>query len=201
VVLSIRGELLKRYPTAVIYAHKAAWQTGSDGRIDKSLIRVPVALTAAEEAKPPRNKVKTPLYEAKVEPDITFFGFDLTAVEARGNPDTDDAGWFFIIKERPGEPQFGLDIARNGAPINSWSDLAWDDVTLENGLLRLQAGMNEYQLTTAPPSSEGPEELAQHLEDKQLRWDRNTNAADVAYVLYQLPVLVAVHAAEMLPRP
>jgi hypothetical protein len=68
-------------------------------------------------------------------------------------------------------------------------------------MLRLKAGMNEFQLTTAPPSSEGPEELAQHLEDKQLRWDRNTNAADVAYVLYQLPVLVAVHAAEMLPRP
>jgi hypothetical protein len=201
VVLSIRGELLKRYPTAVIYAHKAAWQTGPDGGIDKSLIRIPVALTAAEETKPPRDKVKSPLYEAKVEPDITFFGFDLTAIEARGNPDTDDAGWFFIIKERPGEPRFGLDIARNGAPINSWSDLAWDDVTVESGMLRLKAGMNEFQLTTAPPSSEGPEELAQHLEDKQLRWDRNTNAADVAYVLYQLPVLVAVHAAEMLPRP
>ena len=201
VVLSIRGELLKRYPTAVIYAHRAAWQTGPDGRIDKSLIRVPVTLTAAEEAKPPRDKVKTPLYEAKVEPDITFFGFDLTALEARGNPDTDDAGWFFIIKERPGEPRFGLDIARNGAPINSWSDLAWDDVTVENGMLRLKAGMSEFQLTAAPPASEGPEELAQHQEDKQLRWDRNSNAADVAYVLYQLPVLVAVHAAEMLPRP
>jgi hypothetical protein len=33
-----------------------------------------------------------------------------------------------------------------------------------------------------------------------VRWNRNTNAADVAYVLYQLPVLVAVHAAEMLPQ-
>jgi hypothetical protein len=200
VVLSIRGELLKRYPTAVIYAHKAAWQTRSNGTIDKSLIRIPVPLTAEEEENPPRNKVKSPLYEAKVDPDITFFGFDLTVEEAKGNPATDvDPGWFFIIKERPGEPRFGLDIQRGSAPINSWSDLAWNDVTVENGLLRINATMIEHGLNVAPPSSEGPEELAQHLEDKQLRWDRNTNAADVAYVLYQLPVLVAAHAAEMLP--
>jgi hypothetical protein len=200
VVLSIRGELLKRYPTAVIYAHKAAWQTKPDGGINKAVIRVPVALTAAEEANPPRNKVKTPLYEAKVDPDITFFGFDLTAKEAKGNPAADDAGWFFVIKERPGEPRFGLDIERGGAPLNSWSDLAWGDVTTQNGLLRINAAMHEHQLTAAPPASEGPEETAQHLEDKQVRWDRNTNAADVAYVLYQLPVLVAVHGAEMLPQ-
>jgi hypothetical protein len=184
----------------VIYAHKAAWQTKADGTIDKSLIRIPVPLTDAEESQPPRDKVKTPLYEARVDPDITFFGFDLTATEAKGNPDTDDAGWFFVIKERPGEPRFGLDIDRGGAPINSWSDLAWPDVTTQNGLLRINAVMHEYTLTTAPPASEGPDELAQHLEDKQVPWTRNTNAADVAYVLYQLPVLVAVHGAEMLPR-
>jgi hypothetical protein len=199
VVLSIRGELLKRYPTAVIYAHNADWQR-TNGVIDKSLIRQPIELTEAEEADPPRDKVKTPLYEAKVDPDITFFGFDLTVAEARGNPDTDDAGWFFIIKERPGEPRFGLDIERAGAPINTWSDLAWDDATIENGNLRIKAGMQSFELTTAPPSSEGPEELEQHLEDKQILWNPDTNAGDVAYVLYQLPVLVAVHAAEMLPK-
>jgi hypothetical protein len=120
--------------------------------------------------------------------------------QAKGNPDVDDAGWFFVIKERPGEPRFGLDIDRAGAPINSWSDLAWGDVSTTNGTLAINPAMNEYQLTTPPPSSEGPDELAQHNEDKQVRWTRDTNAADVAYVLYQLPVLVAVHAAEMLPR-
>jgi hypothetical protein len=198
-VLSIRGELLKRYPTAVIYAHQAAWQT-TNGVIDKSLIRIPIPLSAAEETDPPRDKVKSPLYEARVDPDITFFGFDLTVSQAKGNPDVDDAGWFFVIKERPGEPRFGLDIDRAGAPINSWSDLAWGDVSTTNGTLAINPAMNEYQLTTPPPSSEGPDELAQHNEDKQVRWTRDTNAADVAYVLYQLPVLVAVHAAEMLPR-
>jgi hypothetical protein len=199
VVLSIRGELLKRYPTAVIYAHKADWQR-TNGVIDKSLIRQPIELSDAEEADPPRDKVKTPLYEAKVDPDITFFGFDLTVAEARGNAEDNEAGWFFIIKERPGEPRFGLDIERGGAPINSWSDLAWDDATVENGYLRIKAGMESFELTTAPPASEGPEEMEQHLEDRQIEWNANTNAADVAYILYQLPVLVAVHAAEMLPK-
>jgi hypothetical protein len=200
VVLSIRGELLKRYPTAVIYAHKAAWQLKPDGSIDQGKIRFPEPLTPDEEANPPRDKVKDPLYGAKVDPDITFLGFDLDIKEAKGDPATNDPGWFFVIKERPGEPRFGLDIDRGGAPINSWSDLAWPDVTTTKSILRINAGMNEYTLTTPPPASEGPEEMAQHLEDKQVRWVRATNAADVAYVLYQLPVLVAVHAAEMLPK-
>ena len=200
VVLSIRGELLKRYPTAVVYAHRAAWQTKPDGAIDKSKIRVPVTLTAAEDSDPPRDKVKNPLYGAKVDPDITFLGFDLTAKEAKGDPATNDAGWFFVIKERPGEPRFGFDIDRRGAPINSWSDLSWTDVTTANGLVRINAAMNEFVLAAAPPPSEGPDELSQHLEDKQVQWNRHTNAADVAYILYQLPVLVAVHGAEMLPR-
>ncbi len=69
-------------------------------------------LTASEESAPPRTKVLTPMFEAKVDPDIYFLGFDLTAEGARGGsgerPD-DDPGWFFVIKERPGEPRFGLD--------------------------------------------------------------------------------------------
>src|SRR5205823_5424159 len=75
VVLVIRGELLKKYPTAVIYAHHASWQL-TGGRIDPAKERVLEELTAAEEEKPPRTKVKTPLFEAKIAPDIYFFGFD-----------------------------------------------------------------------------------------------------------------------------
>ncbi len=199
VVLAIRGELLKRYPNAVIYAQRAEWQL-TNGRIDQSKIRVLTPLTDAEEAHPPRDKLKTPLYEAKVNPDITFFGFDLSVEQAKGNPASDDAGWFFVIKERPGEPRFGLDLGRDAsAPINTWNDLSWGDVTTEASLLRIRPGMQSYVLSTPPPSSEGPEEVAQYQEDRQIHWDPSMNAADLAYVLYQLPVLVAVHAAEMLP--
>ncbi len=90
-VLVIRGELLKKYPTAVIYAHHAQWATHSDGSIDPSQPRSLQDIDAAFEDNPPPSIVRTPLYEAKVDPDIYFFGFDLTIAEAEGgtgsNPD------------------------------------------------------------------------------------------------------------------
>ena len=143
-VLVIRGELLKRYPNAVIYAHRACWQRKTDGTpadearhpcsrsgaIDNTKERRLAPLTLAEEDSPPRAKVRTPLYEAKVDPDIYFFGFDLTVEDAKGgtgaNP-TDDPGWFFVIKERPGEPRFGLDNEQQDK-LNVWNDLSWPDV-------------------------------------------------------------------------
>ncbi len=82
VVLVIRGELLKKYPTAVIYAHRAAWERTGDGAIDKTKPRS--SRRPRPPARPPRDLVKTPLYEAKVDPDIYFFGFDLTAENAKG---------------------------------------------------------------------------------------------------------------------
>jgi hypothetical protein len=31
-------------------------------------------------------------------------------------------------------------------------------------------------------------------------WSKDMSSAELAYILYQVPVLVAVHASEMLPR-
>jgi len=204
VVLVIRGELLKKYPTAVIYAHRAQWQTKEGGGIDNTKERRLVDLTAAEEANPPPEKVKTPLYEAKVDPDIYFFGFDLTAAVAKGgsgeNPD-DDPGWFFVIKERPGEPRFGLDISRDG-DLNVWNDLAWEDL-LPGGqpgdFLQITSGTPSFSLLK-PVATEDQEKLPQWEDDKSVPLNKDTNAADLAYIFYQAPVLVAVHASEMLPK-
>src|SRR6266508_722477 len=202
-VLVIRGELLKKYPTAVILAHRADWQLGDDGAIEKTLPRRLVQLTDAEADDPPRSKVRTPLYEAKVDPDIYFFGFDLTAVEARGESDADpdDPGWFFVIKERPGEPRFGLDVDRGGTPgsvKHFWNDFSWSDVMpgLPDGGYLSATAAPAMPLT--PPPSPTPDEQQQHAEDVQIRWDSSVGAAELAYILYQVPVLVAVHASRML---
>jgi hypothetical protein len=203
VVLVIRGELLKKYPTAVIYAHRAKWQLKDDGTIDNTVEREldDEGLVLVEN--PPRDKVKTPLYEAKVDPDIYFFGFDLTVEEAIGgtgeNP-TDDPGWFFVIKERPGEPRFGLDDS-TAAHIYVWNDLGWGNLvpnTQAGDYIQITSSTPTITLEALPDTEK--EKTEQATDDKFVHWHKDTHAAEVAYILYQAPVMVAVHASEMLPR-
>jgi hypothetical protein len=232
VVLVIRGELLKKYPTAVIYAQRAVWRD-KDGnpivdpslgqQIDPSKER---DLYPVNADKPSRELLKTPLYEAKVDPDIYFFGFDLTVCKAKGGTGKSDLpvgprcategvtwsdpGWFFVIKERPGEPRFGLDVADAGATgnldaqgrIEVWNDLSWNDVkpaVAEGGFLRLNAQTQTVR-ANQPLEPDDAEKQSQHDEDVQIVWSKDMSSAELAYVLYQVPVLVAVHATEMLPK-
>ncbi len=198
-VLVIRGELLKRYPNAVIYAQRARWQRAESGEILQFEERRLVDLTPAEEEEPPPDKLKTPLYEAKVDPDIYFFGFDLTALDARGGTgeDDDDPGWFFVIKERPGEPRFGLDVDSAGGGLANWSDLAWPDALPGPGDHQFLSPVQSFSLNEPADTDERHPQWA---EDQHVPWTPATNAANLAYILYQVPVMVAVHAAEMLPK-
>jgi hypothetical protein len=198
VVLVIRGELLKRYPNAVIYAQRAQWQV-KNGQIDVKQERSLVELTAAEEADPPRAKIRTALYQAKLEPDIYFFGFDLTVAAARGGTgqqQNDPAGWFFVIKERPGEPRFGFDD-KSSPNFVVYNDLGWDRVP-QSGAFIQPVGGNPPAIPNASPAGDAEKE-PQRLDDVQVRWDANVSSAELAYILYQAPVMVAIHAAEMLP--
>jgi hypothetical protein len=202
-VLVIRGELLKKYPTAVIYANRAQWQP-SDAAPDPTLERVLVRLDPSEEADPPLTKIRMPLFEAKVEPDIYFIGFDLKeedAIGGTGQPGDTEPGWFFVIKERPGEPRFGLDVEPAG-PLEVWNDLAWTDVLPPGGpsgqrspYIRVE---QHIPVLAVPSGSTAAEKTDQHNEDVAVTWDGAISSADLAYVLYQAPVLVAVHAREML---
>ncbi|HYM59325.1 MAG TPA: hypothetical protein VEZ11_00380 [Thermoanaerobaculia bacterium] len=204
VVLVIRGELLKRYPNAVVYAHRARWQL-TKGKIDPTLERLLEDLTPAEELKPPLTKVRTPLYDAKVDPDIYFFGFDLTVAEARGgsgDPGDDDPGWFFVIKERPGEPRFGLEPPRSTrgvvqpAKLGSWNDLSWTDVEASGTGPFLQIPGAKTPAISEPIVSD-PEHV-QFLDDKNVAWSGDMSSADLAYILFRVPVLVAIHATELI---
>ena len=197
-VLVIRGDLLKRYPTAVIYAQKAAWGKDDEGHPDVNEERELVMLTAAEEENPPTSKIRTPLFEARVDPDITFIGFDLTAPVAKGGEAVnEDAGWFFVIKERPGEARFGLDEPLDGPPprLINWNNLAWSHVgTAPGGAVKVQSaiGLKDYVEAIDQENEPDPD-------DAQAKWDpAATNAGQLAYILYQVPVLIAVHASRML---
>ncbi|MGW1992769.1 hypothetical protein [Embleya sp. NPDC001921] len=194
-VLVIRGELLKKYPTAAVYAHRATWGTNDDGVVDPNVERVLAHVPDGERPSP--DLVKLPIYEAKVEPDITLLGFDLTAAQARGNP-PDDAGWFFVIKERPGDPRFGADDGP-GTPIEVWNDLSWRDIDpLDHGFVTLDPG-TQVPLVRFDGSEDDQEKREQRREDAALPlWHSRLSSADIAYMLFQAPVLIAVHAQEML---
>ena len=113
-VLLIRGELLQRYPSASIYAVKAD-RSGSSAK----------RKLGQEE--------RFPLFQGTLKPDVTFFGFQLTAEEALGALDekgklapTGDPGWFFVIQQQPTEPRFGLDIPSaegfGAKPSKGWNE-------------------------------------------------------------------------------
>jgi hypothetical protein len=196
-VLVIRGELLKKYPTAAVYAHRARWEP-DNAHPNPHLERVPVEL--ADPDHPTLDEIKLPLYEAKVEPDIYLLGFDLTAEQAKGDFKTGDPGWFFVLKERPGDPRFGVD---DGAPtrVEVWNDLSWRDVDPDgkHGFVVLDQSTAEVPLLDFDDPVDDEEKAAQHAEDVALPlWYSGLSSADVAYLLFQAPVLMAVHAQEML---
>lgn len=192
-VLVIRGELLKKYPNTVISAHPAKWQLDGNGEPDKAKER------QLDESRQPI----FPLYEARVEPDIYFFGFDLTVLVARGDNTVDDKpGWFFRIEEVPGDARFGFDIEREtGTQINVWNDLAWPDVApgLDDGKPVKVADIPSRTLIepTAPSLAE---KKTQWQADKDVPLDASLSAAEIAYIALQTPVIMAVHASELLPE-
>ena len=178
-VLVVRGDLLKKYPTAVVYAQQAKWITDEEGNKVRVL-----------DESDPAHLIQSPIFKAEIDPDVRFLGFDLTSSKVKGDPDPDanNPGWFFVIQERPGEPRFGLDDLNDESPATpaNWNQLAWEHLTESQTLGCVDFALNapDESAITAQP-------------DKQFRWGRN--GADMAYILYQVPVMVAFHAADMLP--
>lgn len=187
-VLIIRGDLLKKYPNTIIFAQHAK-MTGS--------LREPDWLTADEEKQPPRAKTRSPLYQARPKDDIFFFGFDLTIDEAKGT--SSDPGWYFVLQERPGEARFGLEVARE-APIETFDDLSWSDAMpgIKAGQFLAAAGLSNVSLTE-PSSTTDPPKHDQWNDDRRVN-PAGISSARWAYVLMRQPVMVAIHASEMLAQ-
>jgi hypothetical protein len=177
-VLVVRGELLKKYPTTLVYAQKAKWGTDSETGLFVRLL---------DESNPAQN-ILGPMFKAEVPPDIHFFGFNLTQSEARGGTNTNaDPGWFMVLQERPGEPRFALDVSDQAdpTPITKWRELTWNHLGDPDAL-------HAVDLDVAPAI-----DILAGSADDRVQW--GSNAADMAYILFQNPVMVAFHAADMLP--
>ena len=150
-MLLVRGQLLLRYPDAVIYAVKAASPTQLG------------------------NGQKQALFTGRLDPDITFAGFDLGEEEARG--DDGGAGWFFVMQEQPTAPRFGLDETASQS-LQSADDLAWDNLDVAPG--------GHLLLEQAPSSVSSLPGWA-------------FNGAHMAAIFRQRPARVAIHGSIILP--
>jgi len=203
-----------------VYAHKADWGLKKNSKTEKDVKeeRRFVEMNDEQRLNPPTTIIKTPLFEAKVEPDIYFFGFDLDDEEARGalNPTSinDNPGWFFVIKERPGEPRFGLDVNKNivkkqdgteAERFINWNNFSWKHIGTPDGKCVEIVGSSGSPISYTVNSFNTYEidldqENIRNTDDSQAKWNSNTTAAQLAYILYQVPVLVGVHASRMLPK-
>jgi hypothetical protein len=174
VLLLLRGELLRRYPGAAIYARRAAWGPTREPRV----------LTA---------ETRQPQFRGELQPDLTFFGFPLTVEEARG--DATDAGWFFVLQQPPTAPRFGVDELPDGAGYGG-APAIWRDLH-EGHLAASKAALDALaHVPPAPPFGA----LARPIKtagDPAFTWAHN--AAHMAQILFQPPVQLAVHATDMLP--
>jgi hypothetical protein len=190
VVLVIRGDLLKRYPNTFIYAQQAQW--GVDKRANRLVLADETGELFTTNKKDPR--LRFPLYRARVPPDIHFIGFDLTLEQVRGDSrlaetaaarasiSPADLGWFFVLQEVVGEPRFGMDVDVPTEPgASRWDNLAWANIDLSGGQVIDVKKPFKPNLTG---------------KDEGVTW--GANAADMAFILYQKPVMVAIHGRNML---
>lgn len=189
-VLLIKGDIFKKYPGTLVYAQKAVFDPD-----DKTEPRLLDVYDASDE-----DKVKWPIITGNIEPDVYFFGFDLSEEEANGNRNDftkqqlnngaqANPGWFFVLRERPGQISFGLDDLGND-PLdttpNSWNDVTWENITqnanVQPPYLKVKAANIQLDANSSAPNN--------------ATW--GASSSDMAYILYQAPVLFARHASTML---
>jgi len=160
IVLLVRGDLLRRYPNSIVYA--------TPSRPDRRLDQNPAS-------------IEMPVFGGKLDPDITFVGFDLTEEQISPEP-----GWFFVIQEQPTEPRFGLDEPNGSAASpTTWSNLSWGHVGVAPGgylpLAALPASLNLSLGNSGSPKA---------------KWSQD--AAHMAAITFQRPFRAAVHSSDVL---
>jgi hypothetical protein len=197
-VLLLRGELLRRYPNAMIYACPA---------IERQSKNEPRLVLD------PAGPELHPLFRGTLPPDITFFMFALSKERAVSDPSNHRWGWFFVFQQLPGEPRFGLepsapkDASNNWQPVTQWAQLSWMNFGNGAGQAPRFASPNATPYNLDPNGSLGTTPVSSrtilvvpNINPQDSKNDWGTDAAQIAYITMRLPARVAVHANTLL-RP
>ena len=180
--LLVKGDLLARFPTALIYAARAKWTTDSSGR----------SLQVIDEAQP----LAFPQMRLDPVPGVSLLGFSLVRADgvpvtvdtiAGGMSPPSDPGWFFVLEEHPTEPRFGLDITAGA--LTTWRELAWPQVATRQDGSGYIAAAAKVPTLVAPPSTESQD---RYLRELNITW--GSNAAAMGYITLQKPFREEVHA-------
>jgi hypothetical protein len=164
-VLLVRGQLLRRYPNAVVFAVPSL----PDGSLN---------LTPALR--------EDPVFWGRLDPDVTFVGFDLTTEDVQAAP-----GWYFVLAEQPTEPRFGLDVPVVETPPTppalpaNWSDLDWAHVGVgQGGHLRVTGNRLDGAAKAV-------------IAGGSVSATFGRTSADMAAITFQRPARAAVHSSEL----
>lgn len=170
-VLVIKGDLIRRYPSTIVYALRImpkgnywakAYPNDNPPMTDDQLI--------------------DPIFRAQVGIDVLCVGFPFSLPKVHGP--MRDGEYYFILQENQDLPRFGLDVAGSTRIVESGcsttqidlNDLKWSDVALD--------GAGYITNFDQPPLAAS---------------GKPTTSATIAYKTYQQPIRVAIHASELLP--
>ena len=168
-VLLVRGELVRRYPDMIVYAAQAVSSGG---------VRTPGT-----------NELQ-PMFFARLDPDVTLFGFALDPAVARADP-----GWFFVLAEHPSLPRFGLaapGIAFGAQPA-SWDVLGWDHLCADAAALGTLRYIDLDAVLPQSPAAADPQGAVWHAGGNP-----GTRAGDLAHLTFRRPQRLAVHASVLI---
>lgn len=187
--LLIRGDLLRRYPSAVIYAVESVPERPTSSNFVPGL---PEYVTGYGDSISHQGRIITPIYpdfKGTLQPDITFLRFRLPeGMDIRAATDTGSGGEhgiYFVFEERVSELRFGMDVS---APkqFQTWNDLSWDHFDFEPEGAEGQDVDSGTFLNFTPEYDAGK------------TWDEDNNSATLAYLTLQRPVRVICHASQMI---
>jgi hypothetical protein len=172
VVLLLRGQLLKRYPTTVIYACPAQMVNGqwelAGGGTDPA-------------------KHVLPIYRGTISPDVTFIGFPLTETDLLSGG-AYNQGYFFVFEQVAGELRFGLEpTSATATSVTTWAQLSWANLPAP------PTGSVQY---ADPTQALSPNVSVTSGQDANYHW--GVDSAQTAYITFRSPARVAVLAKTML---